>query len=859
MSVSILQAPNKLDLYANSLTIANKMTNLTTMNTQNAVIDGEWQPVNRAAHLKYGFLGFSSTETAMGVKFDSHSIYPRYSTFDEDYWVTRAMPKLTGLDQNLFVIVNCDVAKDPSTGDIYEGAAALTYGNLYDTAHGEFDTYIDNIFYVINKYSSNDCARIMISFMAEEDGRDTMPWQAYTNYDGDPQSAADYIAAFIYIQQYCRNHYPLLNNMRFVHWMNCSEAFDTDYASFYPGDTYCDLNAFSMYNRTLHIWNQPCKNFIRPYVETCQISTKPMMLGECNCMPTNDAISDPDPTGLYNKGEWLRRLIEVIDMYFTRVEWIHFFNENTTHLWEWSGSEQIVVRDGICASRARNRSKKADEMVVPNLFPFPMPTNKNVFTYVLSTGSIVTDMPDDLMGYGTSALHVINTNDDLTENSAKFYLVDDGTYMPTVYVPNEPFVLSFWARVEQASAIFSFGFENYNTTTTISMYRHATITKDWKRYFYICTMPWDIVGGENRICWYLGENTHGTEFDFCGIQVCKTSFLTPFVISATQHYLGLENSVSASTGTVICDGGVGIGKDLYVGGTIYGTVEGSLSVASLTLTSTTPSVSTSTGALIVPGGVGIGDDIYVGSNIYCSGSIGSIYNTVAGTANSTSKTTGSLVVGGGVGIGLNVHVGGTDDSSSSTTGAFVLDGGMGIAKKLYVGNNLTSGGNITGANIIASSTTASTSTSTGALRIGGGVGIGGDVYIGGALAKGSGSFLIPHVDPLKEGWQLRHCFVESDTRGDNMYRRRIITCNKQSTINLPDYFKYLNENPMVFVSPVDTLGTGRGCVNNELTEIEINVSEDGEYNVLIIGTRKDKIARDYFDMYGCEIPPTTHI
>ena len=856
MSVSILQAPNKFDLYANSLTVAKKMTNLTTMNTQNAVIDGEWQQVNRASHLKFGFLGFSSTETAMGIEFDSHSIYPRYSTFNEAYWLSKGVTALSGTDKNLFVVINCDVAKDPVSGAIYTHDDALTYGNLYDTAHGTFDSYIDNIFNIINKHSADDAGRIMISFMAEEDGRDTMPWQAYTNYNGDPQSAAEYITAFRYIYTYCRTNYPLLNNMRFVHWMNCSEAFDTDYASFYPGDAYCELNAFSMYNRTLNIWNQPCKNFIRPYIETCQVSIHPMMLGECNCMPTDDTYSTPDPTGLYNKGEWLRRLIEVIDMYFTRVEWIHFFNEDTTHLWSWLTSERIVVRDGICAARARSRAKKCAEMVAPNLFPYPMPTDKTKFTYVLSTGSIVTDLPDDLMGYGTSSLHIINLNDDEVEDSSKFFLVDDGTYMPTVYQPNQPFVLSFWARVEQPSAKFSFGFENFDTAITTSMYRHATITKDWKRYFYICTLPHTVTGGTNRICWYIGENVHGTEFDLCGIQLCKTTFLTPFVISASQHIYTLDNATSATTGALICDGGAGIGKDLYVGGTIYGDINGTVTTTGLALSSTVNATSTSTGALTVAGGVGIGEDIYIGSNIYCSGSFGSVYGVIAGTSDSTSITNGALTVAGGVGIGKSLHIGGTLGSTSSSSGAVTIAGGCGITEKLYVGNNMTSGGNITGANIVAVSTTAASSTSTGALRVAGGVGIAGACYIGGALTKGSGSFLIPHVDPAKQGWQLRHCFVESDTRGDNIYRRKVVTEDKKAIIKLPEYFKFLNENPMIFISPVNILGVGRGDVNDELTQVDIRVSEDGEYNVLIIGTRKDKIARDFFDEYGCEIPPS---
>lgn len=879
MSVSnLFNSSCDFDLYANSITVNDVDLN-GSLSVQNLTVDGEYQRVNRAHHLNFGFLGFTSTEAQMGIDFDSHSIYPRLASFTPTYWVTQAMPRIANNSRNLFFIVNCDIARDPLSGFIYTGNYSLTHGSLVDTANGVFDSYYRAIFAAIKQYSVKDASRVMFSIMAEEDGRDTMPWQAYTSFNGIQQTPAQYIAAFRHVYTLCRTEFPELNEMRFVHWMNCTESFDTDYEAFYPGDAYCELNAFSMYNRTLHIWNQPCKNFIRPYVETCRFSIHPIMFGECNCMPTDDTVSTPDPTGLYNKGEWLRRMVEVVDMYFTRVEWIHLFNENTTHLWEWSSSEQIVVRDAICDARARNRSKKATEIIAPNLFPFPMPTNKDVFTYTLATGSIVTDLPDDLMGSGVSSLHIVNTNDDNVESSSKVVLVDNGTYMPVIYQPNQPFVLSFWARGEQASSIFSYGYENITGgVTTLSMYRHATLTKEWNRYFYICTMPWDITSGVNNICWYFGENDHGLEFDICGIQICKTTFITPFTISANQSFqqlaiLGTSQSSSTSTGSLTCAGGVGIAKDLHVGGTIYGTVSGTVTQDHLDLSGTADSTGTASGTLTVAGGAGITKKLYVGGNVEAGANISAVSVSILGTTGASSTTTGALVIAGGVSLAEDIYVGsniycsgsmgsvyaniaGTTESTSSSTGSLVVTGGASVGGHLYTGNNITSGGNITGSNLVSISTTASTSTSTGSLRIAGGAGIAGNLNIGGTLAKGTGSFLIPHPDPSKEGWKLRHCFVESDTRGDNIYRRRVEAENGTAEITLPDYFKYLNENTMVFVSPVGSFGVGCGYINDDMTKIIINVSEDGIYNVMIVATRKDKIARDYFDEHECEIPPT---
>lgn len=128
------------------------------------------------------------------------------------------------------------------------------------------------------------------------------------------------------------------------------------------------------------------------------------------------------------------------------------------------------------------------------------------------------------------------------------------------------------------------------------------------------------------------------------------------------------------------------------------------------------------------------------------------------------------------------------------------------------------------------------------------------VSIPGTLSKGGGSFDIEHPDPVKkeQGYRLRHCFVEAPTRGDNIYRYVVQTSNKQGTISLPDYFKHLNENAQVWVSAKSVLGYGKGVVREDLTAADIVVSEDGEYNVLIIGTRKDQLMVDFFDSKGVE-------
>jgi hypothetical protein len=108
------------------------------------------------------------------------------------------------------------------------------------------------------------------------------------------------------------------------------------------------------------------------------------------------------------------------------------------------------------------------------------------------------------------------------------------------------------------------------------------------------------------------------------------------------------------------------------------------------------------------------------------------------------------------------------------------------------------------------------------------------------LSKQSGTFRINHPDPLKINTHyLSHSFVESPTAGDNIYRYKVNIVNGQATITLPSYYKYLNENDQIWVTPQGHFGIGYGEVNAEQTLVTIYGNTDGEYNVLLIGTRKD--------------------
>ena len=126
-------------------------------------------------------------------------------------------------------------------------------------------------------------------------------------------------------------------------------------------------------------------------------------------------------------------------------------------------------------------------------------------------------------------------------------------------------------------------------------------------------------------------------------------------------------------------------------------------------------------------------------------------------------------------------------------------------------------------------------------------------FPGGINVTGPKSFLIPHPDPEKKGWLLRHCSVESPTRGDNLYRYKIEIPSDggEASISLPTYWAHLNENPDVWVSSVGQFARGYGYVDEGANKLIIKGEKKGTYKVLLIGTRKDIFAKK-FDAKGVE-------
>ncbi len=131
----------------------------------------------------------------------------------------------------------------------------------------------------------------------------------------------------------------------------------------------------------------------------------------------------------------------------------------------------------------------------------------------------------------------------------------------------------------------------------------------------------------------------------------------------------------------------------------------------------------------------------------------------------------------------------------------------------------------------------------------------GSLDIQGTLTKDAGSFDIthPNTSMAAQGYRLRHCFVESNTCGDNQYylQCEATTDNEVVEVDLPSYYKDLNENTRMFIQGVGHFGRAYGEINDRQTKLLITCELIGKYDILCIGTRTDDIAKEYFS-YGAE-------
>jgi len=94
--------------------------------------------------------------------------------------------------------------------------------------------------------------------------------------------------------------------------------------------------------------------------------------------------------------------------------------------------------------------------------------------------------------------------------------------------------------------------------------------------------------------------------------------------------------------------------------------------------------------------------------------------------------------------------------------------------------------------------------------------------------------------------------VETPSAGGNIYKYQI-DCNEgENYIDLPDYFRHLNTDSLVWANAFKHFGRAWGEVIENGKRAKIVCEQSGVYNILIFGDRKDEIAVKEFDQYGVE-------
>jgi len=153
-----------------------------------------------------------------------------------------------------------------------------------------------------------------------------------------------------------------------------------------------------------------------------------------------------------------------------------------------------------------------------------------------------------------------------------------------------------------------------------------------------------------------------SELEYAGGTGSGTGTTTTFVI---ENY---TDAVSTDTGALQVWGGAGIGGDVYVGGTVYGTITTATSAVTANFANSTTNSINANNA--------------INSNYANTASLALHSNTatLALTANTASYATTASYLGTEI-----VHISNTTDSASTLTGALTVAGGVGIQGNLYVG------------------------------------------------------------------------------------------------------------------------------------------------------------------------------
>ena len=226
-------------------------------------------------------------------------------------------------------------------------------------------------------------------------------------------------------------------------------------------------------------------------------------------------------------------------------------------------------------------------------------------------------------------------------------------------------------------------------------------------------------------------------------------------VDGTQFAVDSDVLSSGNKILALSTGSQQLGRDFADGaGILIGSADASSAWASLTygynsnswestiavlITTSTQATTTNSGALRVVGGVGIGGNLYSGGSVGIANTL-----TVSSVLSSTSSVyQNAVAVAGGVGIAKDLYVGGIANIVGqiprllANIGTFTSISVTGTGVALTVTNSVFIGNTLTVKSVVVTSTaSSSTNTISNALYIAGGVGVGGTITAGDIFSNG---------------------------------------------------------------------------------------------------------------------------
>lgn len=202
---------------------------------------------------------------------------------------------------------------------------------------------------------------------------------------------------------------------------------------------------------------------------------------------------------------------------------------------------------------------------------------------------------------------------------------------------------------------------------------------------------------------------------------------TKAIIDAGTNNYSWKTTWDTATGNISTSGAISTGSSLNATGAINAN-------------STTDSTSTTTGSIICDGGLGVAKQLRVGSTSTFTGKTthnGGLGATT-GAFSSTLSVTGVLTASSTLNVTGILNANNVTDATSTTAASLVCDGGVGVVKQLRVGGatTLSSTLAVTGVASLNNATDATSTTAAGT-KVAGGLGVAKQLRIGGATTLSS--------------------------------------------------------------------------------------------------------------------------